>query len=65
MLVPDAELDAGRLLTELAVLHDDGVRSAVAVAAHALGRPNAAAAIAADLLALADGRALPSEAAAS
>ena len=64
VLVPDAELDGERLLAELGVLRDDGVRAAMAEAARRLGRPDAAAAIAAELLAMAEGRPLPSEAAA-
>jgi UDP-N-acetylglucosamine--N-acetylmuramyl-(pentapeptide) pyrophosphoryl-undecaprenol N-acetylglucosamine transferase len=63
VVVPDAELDAERLHTELEVLRDDGVRSAMAAAAHGLGRPHAAADIAAELVALAEHRPLPSEAA--
>jgi UDP-N-acetylglucosamine--N-acetylmuramyl-(pentapeptide) pyrophosphoryl-undecaprenol N-acetylglucosamine transferase len=63
VIVRDAELDAARLIDELQVLRDDGVRSAMAEAARSLGRPQAAAAIAAELIALAERRPLPSRAA--
>jgi UDP-N-acetylglucosamine--N-acetylmuramyl-(pentapeptide) pyrophosphoryl-undecaprenol N-acetylglucosamine transferase len=63
VLVPDAELDGGRLLAEVARLRDDATRAAMADAARRLGRPDAAARIAAELLAMAERRPLPSEAA--
>jgi UDP-N-acetylglucosamine--N-acetylmuramyl-(pentapeptide) pyrophosphoryl-undecaprenol N-acetylglucosamine transferase len=55
--IPDAELDASRLLTEVTTLRDDERRGAMAAAARSLARPDAAALIAAELLALAGGRA--------
>jgi UDP-N-acetylglucosamine--N-acetylmuramyl-(pentapeptide) pyrophosphoryl-undecaprenol N-acetylglucosamine transferase len=55
--IPDAELDASRLLTEVATLRDDERRGAMAAASRSLARPDAAALIAAELLALAGGRA--------
>jgi UDP-N-acetylglucosamine--N-acetylmuramyl-(pentapeptide) pyrophosphoryl-undecaprenol N-acetylglucosamine transferase len=54
-LVPDADLDGPRLELELATLRDARARLELATAARALGRPEAAATIAAHLLALADG----------
>jgi UDP-N-acetylglucosamine--N-acetylmuramyl-(pentapeptide) pyrophosphoryl-undecaprenol N-acetylglucosamine transferase len=60
VLVPDAELDARRLVTEVGRLRDDAVRGAIASTARGLGRPDAAARIAADLLAMGEGRPLPS-----
>ncbi len=63
VVVPDAEFDVARLLAEVAPLRDEATRSTMAAAAAALGWPDAAAAIAAELLALAYGRPLPSEAA--
>jgi UDP-N-acetylglucosamine--N-acetylmuramyl-(pentapeptide) pyrophosphoryl-undecaprenol N-acetylglucosamine transferase len=55
--IPDAELDASRLLMEVTMLRDDERRGAMAAAARSLARPDAAALIAAELLALAGGRA--------
>jgi len=60
VLVPDGELDAPRLLAEVRRLGDDGLRRRMAAAARALGRPDAAGAIAAELLAMGEGRPLPS-----
>jgi UDP-N-acetylglucosamine--N-acetylmuramyl-(pentapeptide) pyrophosphoryl-undecaprenol N-acetylglucosamine transferase len=60
VLVPDAELDAPRLLAEVERLRDDGERGRLAAAARALGRPDAAAMIAAELLAMGERRPLPS-----
>jgi len=58
--VADAELTGDRLVAEAAELRDDAVRSAMAAAARRLGRPDAARTLAAELLAMADGRPLPS-----
>jgi UDP-N-acetylglucosamine--N-acetylmuramyl-(pentapeptide) pyrophosphoryl-undecaprenol N-acetylglucosamine transferase len=55
--IPDAELDASRLLREVTWLRDDERRGAMASAARGLARPDAAARIAAELLALSEGRA--------
>ncbi|HUH17071.1 MAG TPA: UDP-N-acetylglucosamine--N-acetylmuramyl-(pentapeptide) pyrophosphoryl-undecaprenol N-acetylglucosamine transferase [Methylomirabilota bacterium] len=63
VVVPDKELDAGRLLAEATALLDDSRRDVMASAARALGRPEAAGALAAELLALAERRPLPPEAA--
>jgi len=60
VMVPDAQLDAERLLVEASALRDDAVRSRIAAAVRALGRPDAAAVIAAELRALAGHDALPS-----
>ena len=57
--LPDAELTAERLLAEARRLRDDAARERIATAARSLGRPNAAARIAAELLALGDGTRLP------
>jgi UDP-N-acetylglucosamine--N-acetylmuramyl-(pentapeptide) pyrophosphoryl-undecaprenol N-acetylglucosamine transferase len=50
VVVPDAELDADRLVAEVERLRDDDARRAIADAARALGRPQAAADIAAELI---------------
>jgi len=55
VVLPDAELDADRLLAELTALRDDERRSAVAAAARRLGQADAAERIARELLAMADG----------
>ncbi len=52
--VPDAELDADRLLREVGALRDDELRAGVATAARSLGRPEAADRIAAALLEMAN-----------
>ncbi len=59
--VPDGELDARRLATELASLRVDGRRRGMARAAAALGRPGAARAIAEALVGLANGGPPPVE----
>ena len=60
VMVRDEELDGERLLAEATHLREDAVRSMIAAAAAALGRPHAAEAIAAELLARGEGRPLPS-----
>ena len=62
VVVPDEELTPERLLAEATTLLDDGRRRAMAEAARRLGRPHAARALAAELLAMAEGRPLPSDA---
>ncbi len=64
LVVPDAELTAERLLSEVSTLLDDERRRAMAEAARRLGRPNAARVLADALLALADRRPMPSSPAA-
>jgi UDP-N-acetylglucosamine--N-acetylmuramyl-(pentapeptide) pyrophosphoryl-undecaprenol N-acetylglucosamine transferase len=59
--IPDAQLDGERLLAEATRLRDDATRDAVAAAARRLGRPDAAARIAEELLALAQRQLLPPE----
>ncbi len=54
VVIADDELRGDRLAAELEVLRDEGVRTAMASAARRLGRPDAAASIAGELLALAD-----------
>ncbi len=61
--VPDEELTAERLLAETGALRDDDRRRAMGEAARRLGRPQAAGALADELIALAEGTPLPSEAA--
>ena len=63
VVVPDEELTADRLLAETSALLDDDRRRAMAEAARRLGRPRAAQALAAELIAMAEGRPLPSDAA--
>jgi UDP-N-acetylglucosamine--N-acetylmuramyl-(pentapeptide) pyrophosphoryl-undecaprenol N-acetylglucosamine transferase len=63
VLIPDAELTADRLAAEAERLRDDRVREPIARAARSLGRPDAAARLAAELLAMAERRPLPSMAA--
>ena len=63
-VVADEDLDADRLVAEVSALRDDGRRTPMAEAARRLGRPDAANALARELLALADHRPLPSETAA-
>ena len=61
--VPDEELTADRLVAETSALRDDDRRGAMATAARRLGRPHAARSLADELIALAEGAPLPSEAA--
>ena len=63
-VVADEDLDADRLVAEVSALRDDGRRTPMAEAARRLGRPDAANALARELLALGDHRPLPSETAA-
>ena len=63
VVVPDEELTAERLLAETSALLDDGRRRDMAEAARRLGRPDAAQALADELIAMAEGRPLPSDAA--
>ena len=60
ILVRDEELDGERLLAEVTALRDDGRRAAIATAALRLARPDAAARLAEELLAMAERRPLPS-----
>lgn len=60
VIVPDEELDGDRLQAEAAHLRDDAVRAPIAAAAAAMGLPHAAETIAAELLAMGEGRPLPS-----
>jgi UDP-N-acetylglucosamine--N-acetylmuramyl-(pentapeptide) pyrophosphoryl-undecaprenol N-acetylglucosamine transferase len=60
VMVPDAEFGGERLVAEAHRLRDDRVRGVMAAAARALGRPRAADDIAAELLAMGEGRPLPS-----
>ncbi len=60
MVIANEELSGDRLAAEAERLRDDAVREPIAQAARRLGRPDAARVIAEELLALADGRPLPS-----
>jgi UDP-N-acetylglucosamine--N-acetylmuramyl-(pentapeptide) pyrophosphoryl-undecaprenol N-acetylglucosamine transferase len=60
VMIADEELDGERLLTEATRLRDDAARASFAAAAAALGLPHAADTIAAELLAMGEGRPLPS-----
>jgi UDP-N-acetylglucosamine--N-acetylmuramyl-(pentapeptide) pyrophosphoryl-undecaprenol N-acetylglucosamine transferase len=62
IVVPDEELTGDRLVAEASALLDDDRRGAMAEAARRLGRPDAARALADELVALSEGRPLPSEA---
>jgi UDP-N-acetylglucosamine--N-acetylmuramyl-(pentapeptide) pyrophosphoryl-undecaprenol N-acetylglucosamine transferase len=59
-LVDDAELDGERLLSEAGELRDDARRAPIGAAALRLARPDAARQLAEELLAMAEGRPLPS-----
>jgi len=60
IVVADEDFTADRLVTETTGLLDEARRSAMAAAARRLGRPDAARALADELLALAERRPLPS-----
>jgi UDP-N-acetylglucosamine--N-acetylmuramyl-(pentapeptide) pyrophosphoryl-undecaprenol N-acetylglucosamine transferase len=60
VMVRDEELDGERLLAEATSLRDDATRGLIAAAALRLARPDAARRLAEELLAMAEGRALPS-----
>ncbi len=60
-VVEDAALTPDRLIAEAGRLRDDATRAPIADAARRLGRPDAAASLAAELLAMATGAPLPSE----
>ena len=64
VVVPDEELTADRLVAEVGPLLDADRRRTMADAARRLGRPDAARALADELLAMAERRPLPSESAA-
>jgi len=61
IVIADAALTAELLVAEMRRLRDDAVRTPIAEAARSLGRPDAAAVLAAELLAMATGAPLPSE----
>jgi UDP-N-acetylglucosamine--N-acetylmuramyl-(pentapeptide) pyrophosphoryl-undecaprenol N-acetylglucosamine transferase len=63
VMVADEELVAERLLAEVTTLRDDERRGAMAAAARRLGRPDAARALADELVAMAERQPLPSSAA--
>ena len=60
VMVRDAELDGERLLAEARALRDDERRREIGEAARALARPDAARRLAEELLAMGEGRPLPS-----
>lgn len=60
VVVPDAELEPARLVREVAALRSDERRAEVSAAALRLGQPEAATTVAAELLAMAEGRPQPS-----
>jgi UDP-N-acetylglucosamine--N-acetylmuramyl-(pentapeptide) pyrophosphoryl-undecaprenol N-acetylglucosamine transferase len=60
VMVRDAELDGERLLAEATALRDDTERGRIGLAARALARPDAARQLAEELLAMGEGRPLPS-----
>ena len=60
VMVPNAELDGERLLAEATPLRDDEARRRMGLAALRLARPDAARRLAEELLAMAEGRPLPS-----
>jgi UDP-N-acetylglucosamine--N-acetylmuramyl-(pentapeptide) pyrophosphoryl-undecaprenol N-acetylglucosamine transferase len=64
IVVADEQLTADRLVAEVTSLLDDGRREAMANAARRLGRPDAAQALADELLAMAERRPRPSQGAA-
>jgi len=59
-VVPDAELDGDRLVAEATALLDDEQRRRMGQAAKELARPDAARLLAEELLAMGEGRPLPS-----
>jgi len=61
VVIADEALSAERLVAEAGRLRDDATRLPIAEAARRLGRPHAAQALAAELLAMATGAPLPSE----
>jgi UDP-N-acetylglucosamine--N-acetylmuramyl-(pentapeptide) pyrophosphoryl-undecaprenol N-acetylglucosamine transferase len=62
VVVADEELTADRVVAETSALRDDTTRAAMAAAARRLGRPDAARALADELIAMAAGDPLPSDA---
>jgi UDP-N-acetylglucosamine--N-acetylmuramyl-(pentapeptide) pyrophosphoryl-undecaprenol N-acetylglucosamine transferase len=60
VMVRDEELDGERLLAEATALRDEGRRARIGQAARGLARPDAARRLAEELLAMGEGRPLPS-----